>query len=559
MTRLLTFLAVLLLSLASSPPARGEELSRRWVYLQLNLQVEANVAKAEGIAKRAKAAGYNGIVLADYKLNILDRVPQHYFRNAEQFIKTCRELDLEIIPAVCPIGYSDGLLAHNPNLAEGLPVQDAEFVVDGGEAALAAHGKNLLAGGEFETFKGDTAAGWNYQDFPGEASFVDHAVKHGGKSSLRFQQLGGKNGRLIHKLKVKPHQLLHASVWIKTDDFTTANDLRMMAIGTDGRTLSFSNLGAKQSQDWTQHHVMLNTLGNEEINFYVGCWGGQEGRFWLDDVRLEEAAFVNLIRRDACPLVVRTASGRVLQEGTDFAPLADPKLGNVPYAGSFNVFHEAPALKILPAAKLPNGERLLVSYYHTVTIYDNQVTCCLADPEVFRVLTQQIAAVEKLFQPRTYFLSHDEIRVADWCPACHRTGQTAGDLLAENVRHCVKVVRSINPQAKLCIWSDMFDPYHNAHEKFYLVQGDLAGSWEGLPQEMIVVNWNHGQAAKSLPFFGERGHEQVLAGYYDSDPANIRGWLQTGAKTRGVNGAMYTTWTGNFDHLEAFAKAASGK
>jgi hypothetical protein len=130
--------------------------------------------------------------------------------------------------------------------------------------------------------------------------------------------------------------------------------------------------------------------------------------------------------------------------------------------------------------------------------------------------------------------------------------------LAENVRHCVKVVRGVNPNAKLCVWSDMFDPHHNARDKFYLVQGDLAGSWEGLPKDMAIVNWNHGQAAKSLPFFGERGHEQVLAGYYDSDPKNIRGWLDQGAKTRGVNGAMYTTWTGNFDHLEAFAKAAWG-
>lgn len=550
------FLSVLLL--ASVESLSAAEPSVRWVYLQLNLQVEANVAKAVAIAKRAKTAGYNGIVLADYKLNILDRVPQHYFRHVEQFKENCRQLGLEIIPAVCPMGYSDGLLAHNPNLAEGLPVKDAAFVVRDGTVVLAEQ-DNFLPGGDFESFREHTATGWNHQDFPNDASFIDTDVKHGGRAALRFENLAGRNGRVIRKIAVQPYQLLHASVWIRTDEFNSAGNMRMMAIGADGRTLSYSNLGVKPTQEWTQHHVMLNTLDNTEINFYVGCWSGGDGRFWLDDVQLQKSAFVNLIRRDSCPLKVEIAGGRELQEGVDFAPLADPKLGNVPYSGSFDVYHEPPELTLLPAARVSDGDRLLVSYYHTVTIYDNQVTCCLADPEVFRVLAKQVERVEQLFAPRTYFFSHDEIRVADWCPACHRDGQSAGELLAKNIRQCAEVVHQINRQAKLCVWSDMFDPHHNARDKFYLVQGDLAGSWEGLPQGMTIVNWNRGRADESLPFFGDRGFKQVLAGYYDSDPQRIRSWLNLGDDNRGVNGVMYTTWTGNFDHLEAFAEAAWGK
>lgn len=544
---------------ASGLVGQAEEPSRRWLYLQTNLQVEDNLIKAELLARRAKDAGYNAVVLADYKLNILDRVPRHYFRHAERFNETCQELGLEIIPAVCPMGYSDGLLAHNPNLVEGIPVHEAEFVVRDGFALLASKQKNLLPGGDFEDFKDNTATGWGFQDFPGDASRADGEVKHSGRTSLRFENLSGRNGRVSRRISVKPWQLLHASVWLKTDRFAGANNLRMFAIGSDGRVLSHSNLGANSTQDWTQHHVMLNTLENDQITFYVGSWGGTSGRFWMDEVRFEEAAFVNLVRREACPLVVRTPDGRELKEGVDFDSLADHQLGNVLYPGSFNVYHEPPELRLLPASGLKNGDRLTISYYHTVTIYNNQVTCCLGDPEVFQVLERQIRRVEELFQPKTYFLSHDEIRVANWCPACHREGQSAGELLAENMRRCVGVIRGINATAQLCVWSDMFDPYHNARNDFYLVQGDLAGSWEGLPQDMIVVNWNHGQAAKSLPFFGDRGHDQVLAGYYDSNPVAIRNWLETGTRTRGVNGAMYTTWTDNFDHIEAFAKAAWGR
>lgn len=553
-------LSVLLLSailFSSANSLSAVEPSRRWVYLQMNLQVEANVAKAIAIAKRAKAAGYNGIVLADYKLNILDRVPTRYFRHLEQFKEICRQLSLEIIPTVCPIGYSDGLLAHNPNLAEGIPVKDATFVVRNGAAVLSSQ-ENFIPGGDFETFREHRVSDWNHQDFPADASFIDTEVKRSGRAALRFENLAGRNGRVIRKVAVEPYQLLHASVWIRTDQFQSASDMRMMAIGADGRTLSYSNLGVKPTQGWTQHHVMLNTLDNTEINFYVGCWSGGQGRFWLDDVRLEESAFVNLVRRKACPLKVQLVGGRELKEGTDFAPLADPKLGNVPYAGSFNVYHEPPRLTLLPAAKCKDGDRLLVSYYHTVTIHDNQVTCCLADPGVFRVLAKQVELVQKHFAPRTYFLSHDEIRVADWCPGCHRPGQSAGELLAENMRRCCELVRRINPQARLCVWSDMFDPHHNARDKFYLVQGDLAGSWDGLPDEMTIVNWNHGKAEKSLPFFGQRGFKQVLAGYYDRDPRRVADWLDLG-DSHGVDGVMYTTWTRNFDDLEAFADAAWGK
>jgi hypothetical protein len=245
-------------------------------------------------------------------------------------------------------------------------------------------------------------------------------------------------------------------------------------------------------------------------------------------------------------------------EGKDFAELRDPKSGQRPWPGSFEVWHEPPRLKLLPDSRIKDGQTLLVDFSHTVTIYDNQVTCCLGHPQVFEVLEKQVRSVEELFSPKSYFLSHDEIRVANWCGSCRKEGRAAGALLADNVRRCVQVIRKINPDSQLCIWSDMFDPSHNARDDFYLVNGNLAGSWEGLPKDMVIVNWNHGKASESLSFFGGRGHDQVLAGFYDSDPRQITSWLAAGNSTRGVNGAMYTTWQNDFSQLEAFARAAWG-
>jgi hypothetical protein len=134
--------------------------------------------------RRASAAGYNGIVLADYKLNILDRVPDHYFRNIDAIQKLAAELRLELIPTVAPIGYSDGLLAHDPNLVEGIPARNVPFVVKDGEARLESDRKVALPGGDFESHQGDSATGWSFQDGPGKASFIDPTVKHQGNASL---------------------------------------------------------------------------------------------------------------------------------------------------------------------------------------------------------------------------------------------------------------------------------------------------------------------------------------------------------------------------------------
>jgi len=75
---------------------------------------------------------------------------------------------------------------------------------------------------------------------------------------------------------------------------------------------------------------------------------------------------------------------------------------------------------------------------------------------------------------------------------------------------------------------------------------------------VIIVNWNSGQPAQSLPFFAQRGHVQVLAGYYDGPPERIRDWLAAGRNLKGIRGVMYTTWRGDFSQLEAFAEHAWG-
>ena len=106
----------------------------------------------------------------------------------------------------------------------------------------------------------------------------------------------------------------------------------------------------------------------------------------------------------------------------------------------------------------------------------------------------------------------------------------------------------------------MFDPNHNAHKDYYLVRGDLSGSWEGLDKEVIIVPWYFEKRKESLKFFADRGHRQVIAGYYDAKPEKVLDWLQSASPYPGVVGVMYTTWQHKFADMETFARlVAEGK
>ena len=222
-----------------------------------------------------------------------------------------------------------------------------------------------------------------------------------------------------------------------------------------------------------------------------------------------------MLRRKGCPLQVTSADGKtVYTEGRDFEPVADTKLGQVPFAGEFEFEHEGPPLRLTPRSRIKDGETLLLSWYHPILTHGSQIMCCLSEPKVETILRDQARRVNELFHPKTFFMSHDEIRFANWCRACQDRKLTPGKMLAENVRRCVAILKQINPRARIVVWSDMFDPNHNAVDQYYLVNGSLKGSWEGLSRDVIIANWNSGKAAESLSWFAVAGpspdHRRLL-------------------------------------------------
>ena len=510
----------LLLVIATCAWARAVEKPALWVYYPVNLLPNENVDQLEKLWRRAAAAGYTKVLLADSKFARLPDMPRQYFRNCDRVKRLAAELHMEIVPAEFDIGYSNNLLSRDPNLAEGLPVKDTLFVVHGGAARCISDPPVAL---EKIRFKDDVV-----QIDSGTATVRDNK----------------ENARFVFTLNIPPFRCYHVSVEIKTQGYT--GEPQITPLG-GGRTLNYQSIKVQPTQDWTRYDVVFDSLDNTQVLLYFGVWGQASGTLQWKDWRIEEVGLLNVLRRPGAPCIVKAPNARKYEEGKDYQRIEDSHLGNVPYAGEYQAWHEPPVIK----ASLPEGTKLRVSWYYPPIIYDEQVAACISDPKTMELLTDQSRGMKQLWGAAGYMMSHDEFRCCNWDDSCQRRRQTPGEMLAENLRACTKLV---TPQ-QAYVWSDMFDPYHNAVKgPYYLVNGPWSGSWEGLDKDVVVMNWNYGKRDESLKFFADRGNKQVIAGFYDGPMSDWKNWLASAAKVPGIVGYMYTTWRHDYGQLEEFAR-----
>jgi hypothetical protein len=526
MRRTAAFLAVLALAGCGGPPKAPPlgplELRERWVYYPLDLREEKNVVKLEGIMRRAAKAGYNTVFLEDGNFGKLPLMDAAYFRHIERVKAAARENKLAIVPGLFQVGHSENLLAQDPNLAEGLPVRDALFVVRGGAARLEPDPPVALK------------PRWDFRDPTVSPEMV-------------VKDPRGSYARLRQKVAVRPFRQYHVSVRVRTRDFRGTP--RVFTVGA-GRMLNYRYCGSLPTQDWTVHHAFFNSLEAEQVDLYLGCWDGETGELAWADPKIEEIGLYNLIRRGGAPLSVRTEDGRALVEGRDFEPVSDPGVADVAAARHYDTWHEPPLIR----TKLPDGTRLRVSYCHALSMPDHgQTMICPSEPKTWEILRDQARRLQALFSPKAYLLSFDEIRVLNWDESCRRRGQTPAQIVAESARQAIRILREVNPGGEIYAWNDVFDPFHNAHDHYCLVNGDLTGTWEGLDRDVIIANWYFDRRDENLPWWAARGHRTLIAGYYDKLPERARDWLESARRHPGTIGIMYTSWYDKYEDLETFA------
>ncbi|MGA2864868.1 MAG: carbohydrate binding domain-containing protein [Verrucomicrobiota bacterium] len=517
-----------------------------WVF-GWGLGNDGDVAEISRVLQTVSQHGFNGAVVS-FGLDTLCKQPADYFRRLNEVKQVCEQNRLELIPAIFSVGYGGGILSHDRNLAEGLPVEDAPFLVKAGEARLISSNAVQIVNGGFEDYNGNQLKGFDFHDQPGEISIVDTQVKHSGKASLRLENFTANphgHGRVMQTLRVQPHRCYRVTVWVKTEGLQPANAFNLLALA-DNRELAPREFNLASTGDWRKITMLFNSLNYNRLRLYAGLWGGKTGKVWLDDWSVEEIGPVNVLRRPGTPVTVRSEDGAVTYaEGKDYAPLQDPQLN--PWRDD----REALPLKLLPGSRIREGEHLRVSWYHPLLIHNSQITVCMAEPALYDIFDHEARLLAERLHPRRVFLNMDEIRMGGTCRACR--GQNMGELLGRCVTRQAQILRSHIPEAQIYVWSDMFDPNHNAHGGYYLVDGDFTGSWQHVPKDLVMAVWGGEPREKSLRFFAEAGFRTLVACYYDADDLKeVKGWLQLARQVPNVRGFMYTPWQKKYSLLPAF-------
>jgi hypothetical protein len=517
-----------------------------WVF-GYNLSRDADITAIEQMLEDGARHGINGAVLSS-GMDSMSRQPAAYFRGLEEVQKTCDRLHIELIPAGFSIGYGSAALGVDKMLAEGLPVTDAPFVVQGNEAHLVPDEAVHIANGDFEKSQNNRFAGLAMQDQPGGVTFADTQVHHGGQASIRFENFTSNphgHGRIMQKISVKPHRCYRMSVWVKSEGLQPARAFRVTALAGD-RDLAPREFNIRSTQDWQKITMLINSLEQNSFNLYAGVWDGKAGKFWLDDWTLEEIGPINVLQRPGTPVKVKSDDGATtFVEGKDFAPLSDPSF-------NFNyVDRKSVPLTILPGGHIKDGQHLLVSWYHPMSIHDGQITVCMAEPKLYEIMDHEAQLLAQHLHPKRVLLNMDEIRMGGTCEAC--AGHDMAGLLGECITKQEQILRKYMPDVQVYIWSDMLDPNHNAHDNYYLVKGSFAGSWNHVPKDLAIAVWGGTPRAKSVQFFADQGFKELIACYYDADNLNdVKGWMQLAKDKSNVRGFMYTPWLRKYQLLGEF-------
>jgi hypothetical protein len=547
-----------------------------------NLNTDQVVQDDIALVQRAAKAGYTHLLVSDFKFMKWDYMGDHYTQNVLKLKQACHDNHMQFWVTCAPMGYANELLARDANLAEGVPIYKAQFTVEG--LRLKADDPDLkFDEAAFEGRKLDPQVTFNNKP----AIRMDPAATV--ELSAEARAAGERSApaaSLSQTIAVKPFKYYHLHAKIKTDGKLTRGP-QIQILGENASALPGTNVGDRSpnamtrlsyhdvnllpNTDWQDYDITFHSLEFTKVTIKIpGPSRGRRnagqsaapGSIWWADIKLEPGEFVNLVRRAGAPLSIIGADGKTrYEEGKDVEFITDPFLGHSPQAGHFDVWHIPPVAKIPLGSRLKEGDKVLVSYYTTALIHADQAMCCMAEPKVLELVQQQIHECQQRINPDGYFMSHDELRVQGYDKSCEDTHKSLAQILADNVAGTVNIIHKEAPGKPIAVWSDLFDPFHNAKpdgKRYYLTKGTSPwyGAWQGLPKDVLIMNW-HGHdenRVAAMKFFADQGYTQILSAYYDHDVSAFIPRLNEASHIKNITGTMYTTWTGNFTQMEPFAQ-----
>ena len=605
--------------------------AKRWFYMDNNIDTDADTDALISEIEKLQRQGYNGMVWKCYVEDCGSALLPDQMGDAAARIARMKRVKaaanavgVEVIPTVWAVGYGS-LLNYNANLVEGVPVKDVPMKVSGSKATFDASQVSALtfANCNFNAWNGSKPASWELVG--------GSAIKQGGTgysgNSLLVEPLNSEVVGLYRNVDLVPGEYYRLSGWIKVSSNTDGDSSgRLHIYDVDGEK-DFSGIGYRKSDyqslvseyqgDSTRYKngyvkIVQDELiclqdavdgkidGKATVTLAFTVYGKSGDKFWLDEVtfdRVEQQGLIGPIRRSGTPITVKKSDGTLCSEGKDWRLPSDYELiyrngrlhvqaNGVEY---YNPEDVALQLTIPSGSSIKNGETVYVSYYYPAYSATNaevsrQYGVCLSEVEstelldnLYSIMAETAITVNAALEPQTWFLAYDEARIMGTCSVCADSGLTLAQIAGKSITKQYEIIKGLNKNAEVVVWSDMFDPNHNANYRNELCNGDLTDTWKYIPNDVIVCCWNYGDSwrvnyysendvrvhddswqhltskqvsQECIDFFNRHNFRTIASVYYDEDIDLAYDWIDICNNTTNCIGVMYTSWytdSGDFD------------
>lgn len=472
-------------------------------------------------ASRAKAAGYNGILLTSH-FDLAHEWPEHLVRQTTKAKAFCDSVGLEVIPMLWDVGYGGDCPG---NWFESRTIENLPYVRKGGKAV--------------------------FDPAPVE-------IRGGATSNLTFVGAEGKvmPMRPFRRFTLRKGVRYVITARVRSTGVPQKDIFQFIGFVPSVKKSSYYQ-ACKFEHDGQWHDLVfpLEAKSDEEITLVFGHWG-REGKLEISDFAVRERGICGATRRKGIPFTVRDAvTGRPYKEGRDYAKVPPIAIrGEGPAVGPYL------ELEISRRSRIREGARLLITA-DTPNMFragkNDQYAACMSNPDYYERMRKSAAAVQRLLRPKKWFLCFDELRSANTCAACRARGLDMARLIGDCITRQREIVRKVSPGAVCYVWGDMLDPNHNANEGYARTVGSFKGIERFIPKDLVICPWWGKKAGIQADYWAGKGFRMLAGAYYDDKThANARAWKNAISRhPEKFTGWMYATWKYDFSELESFFQA----
>lgn len=275
-----------------------------------------------------------------------------------------------------------------------------------------------------------------------------------------------------------------------------------------------------------------------------------------------DSPLVNVIRSSDSNIVIASLDKtKSYEEGLDYKIIG----GKIfyPYQDT------EPPLEIrrIPDGGIREDEEVLVSYDYVTGKFTNgtRIPYCPSSERTYKIMENAMAAVVYSAKPDYISIGHDEIMGLNRDSRCRKRNLTNSELLAEDINRLYDIIRGLDPDIKLFIWDDMFNPLHNARERFQMqfggIRGETSSALDLIPQDTIFMIWWYDEKepfnklTDSSSYFSEKGFKYLITGWKNKDA--ISKWSKVTAQDENCLGIIATAWSGWKSDLENIKSIAN--